>query len=114
MNTTIQTRKNGPAHKTGAEITLYHGTTKEGAAAILREGFFSGRVYLTPRSDIAADYAPVVLAVEVDPKNLWMDFDTAELEEDDETIAEWLDRGESVYTRRSDVVEARRLTGRTD
>lgn len=53
-------------------ITLYHGTPKFNYNSIIAEGELSGPVYLTPRKELAEDYAAnnsadyVVFEIEVD------------------------------------------------
>lgn len=38
-------------------IVLFHGTSLQNAESILQSGFFPGSVYLTPRVEVAREYA---------------------------------------------------------
>lgn len=43
--------------KSGGDIRVYHGTTKENAEKIIEDGVIDGPASITPREDIARDFA---------------------------------------------------------
>lgn len=77
-------------------MRLFHGTSADAATAIMAQGFIRGPVYLTPRREMAEEYGPCVIEVDVPISSLRQDY-TAQVD-DDEDIAEWLRRGKSAYT----------------
>ncbi|VFR81349.1 hypothetical protein RAN3_2562 [plant metagenome] len=56
-------------------IELFHGTDDAGLAGIIAAGAIRGPVFLTPRRDMAEEYAPNVVAVRVDEDSLMIDAD---------------------------------------
>lgn len=58
-------------------MTLYHGTSTENLTAIQQTGMLYGPVFLTPRKDVAAQYADedAIIEVCVDANKLMIDFD---------------------------------------
>jgi hypothetical protein len=95
-----------------SKVILFHGTTKAALSEIRRSGVLEGPVFLTPRKEVAEDYAGddgVVLEVEVEKELLLLDFDFAGAQlisledanvytesEGDKSIDEWLEEGQSV------------------
>ena len=85
-------------------MRLYHGTTAQAAEQIRQQGeieagrYFGGivGVALTPRRDVAAEFAGeggVVFAVDVDTQNLVVDPESV----DHDDVARALDEQSSVY-----------------
>lgn len=94
-------------------VTLYHGTTGEGAAGIRQSGQFDGLTFFSPRRDAAASYGEHVVEAQVPKGQLKIDFDlpggrllsvedanayakAGGLNTDGWTIDDWLRRGQSV------------------
>lgn len=59
-------------------VDLYHGTTEENHALIIKEGKITAPVFFTPRKEIAAEYGDgkeYVIKVSIPKKHLKIDFD---------------------------------------
>ena len=85
-------------------VTVYHGTSEEAAAGIRADDRIDGPVSVTPRRDVAEEYADidddgnyVVFELEVPREFLRVDRESF----DSEDIAEALDAGAPLYTEQS-------------
>lgn len=56
-------------------MILYHGTNLEGKEQIVKNGFFTDLVFLTPSESSAEEYGCEIIIVEVDEDDLMIDFD---------------------------------------
>ncbi len=84
-------------------VTLYHGTTPEGAAGIRADGYIRGGdcifgtsergVSLTSKRSVAEGYGPVVIEVRVDTDALFVDPES----NDNASVDEALRTGAAVY-----------------
>jgi hypothetical protein len=54
---------------------LYHGTNEENFNQIKKSGYIKGPAFFTPRKDVAINYAPIVIEVEIPDTKLLIDLD---------------------------------------
>jgi hypothetical protein len=116
----ILTEKTPSKPEGGEVVTLYHGTSSEGASKIAKEGFNTNFVYLTSDKKAAERYAydgGSVISIKVPKDKILMDFDLGtddqlltlqganQYDGKDWSIDEWLDAGKS-FAVKKDVANA--------
>lgn len=77
-------------------ITLYHGTSQENYEQIMKDGVITGRVYFTPRKDMAREYGEVVIAVDVEISLIKIDWESTDYNPE-MTIEQAIEEGLSLY-----------------